>query len=247
MNLTITGDDVDISETVGPGADALVFKLPVGQEHEVTIDTTNFIGRPSFVLPPGGAQIDVQILEKLFVPDQQSNVASPRLVRVNDMSGDGWLTNDTQFVGLNPIEATVGPDGRIYVLDEGGDYNIVVLDQLDTTTVAGQKDAGITWTPAGIAIDRNNNYLYVVGTDSDFLPALFRFVLTESTCTDLFSLVSDLVVDFGFIAEADLWGVAADDSGNVYVSGDYPTDFEGSAPFVRKIDPGSGTVLWTSM
>lgn len=228
VGISITGGGVNISETVGPGTDALVFELPVGREHEVTIDTTNFIGRRSFVLPPGGAQVDVQMLEKLFIPDQGGS----RIARIDDIGGGNWGTSGF----YTPYDLELGPDGRIYVANQSGDFDdVLAFDTIDDPSPA-VIDANSFGVQA-VGIDHSSGLVYYGGSNDG--PYLLRRRIADPTSVDL-----DLTtLIFSLFSFSGVWGIAVDDNGNVYASG---LDNGDPAPIVVKIDPTAGTVLWTT-
>jgi len=229
VGVSITGGGANISETVGPGTDALVFELSVGREHEVTIDTTNFIGRKSFVLPPGGAQVDVQMLEKLFVPDPQNS----RLVQIDDMTGANWQTNTSQSF----FDAAVGPDGRIYAVAQGADFQVIALADISDTSAAEGWDGTFDIAQA-VAADRDNGYLYIGGGNSlDPFGGLARIDLSDDSVEDL----SEAVSDYSF--DAKVWGVAVGPTGDVYASGTIGSD--APKPIVRRVNPETLDVLWS--
>jgi hypothetical protein len=232
VGVSITGGGVNISETVGPGTEALVFELPVGKEHEVEIDTTNFIGRKSFVLPPRGAQVDVQMLEKLFIPDQGGG----RIARIDDMEGGNWRTSGSD----NPYDLELGPDGRIYVANQSGGFDdVLAFDTIDDPTpdVIDADSFGVQ----AIGIDHSSRLVYYAGSNDG--PYLLRRRIADPTSVDLdlTALISSLFSSYG------IWGIAVDDSGAVYASGGAPdAAFAfGGSPRIVKIDPDSGSVLWT--
>lgn len=230
VDVSITGGGVSIFETVGPGTDAMVFELPVGREHDLTIDTTNFIGRRSFVLPARGAQVDVRMREKLFVPDRWNST----LVKIDDMGGGNWATEqvtDDQGTSLDPDDAAVGPDGRIYVL---ANEDIVAFDSVeepDTELI------GVAYTGArGLAIDGERGIIYYAEDDTELtLPVLEARGLNGSY--EHYEVLDDV-----FAVAADIWGLTVDDAGNVYVSG---LTRDPLRPAVRKISRSDWSVAWT--
>lgn len=102
----------------------------------MTVDTTNFIGRSSFILPAGGAQIDVGMQDKLFVPHWRNTT----LVRIDDMRSASWATATIEG---DPDDAALGPDARIYVL---ANENIVAFNSVEEPDT---EDIGVAYTGAG--------------------------------------------------------------------------------------------------
>ena len=229
IDLSITGGGTNISETIGPGTDALVFELPVGEEHEVSIDATNFIGRRSFILPPGGAQVDVQMLEKLFVPDELNE----RVVQLDDVSGSNW-TEDIAVGGSfgRPTDVELGPNGRIYVAASGDGVSALILDSIDDTAPTTFDNVGLGGIQA-VGIDGQNGFLYTGGTG----PFLERRDLSGGNATDLSGFVSE-----EFFDGDGIWGLAVDEEGYVYASG--LNNGDPGYPTVVKLDPASGEVSW---
>lgn len=230
VGISITGGGVNIAETVGPGTDALVFELPVGRQHEVSIDTTNFIGRRSFTLPAGGAQIDVQMLEKLFIPDSQNF----RVVKVDDMSGAGWTTSQIMIDTVNDV--AVGPDGYIYFAG-----NFTQFESFGVFSFANVDDLEFVHQPVddfgvqGIAIDHEDGLLYYAGNNDG--PFLRVVTLQGEAVADLTGLIADFL---------DVWGLAVDGNGNAYVSGliyDFDLGDNDPYPAVMKIDPNSSSSI----
>jgi DNA-binding beta-propeller fold protein YncE len=240
IDLSITGGGANISETVGPGTDALVFELPVGQEHEVTIDTTNFIGRESFTLPPGGAQVDVQMLEKLLVPDNTRG----EVISIDGMGGNGW--NAVSIAGvLEPSDVEIGPEGRVYVVNRFA-AALVRLDALDATpvTLIDDTDPQVDGQFSSLAIDDANRLIYVLGGDSDGVAVLLKLAF-DGSIVDFYAgepPVSDLI-DFGFSGN-NFPGIAAGPDGAVFiaaaVTGD-PATFS-----VKRFNPSSDTTEWVT-
>ncbi len=225
VGISITGGGVNISETVGPGTDALVFELPVGQEHEVTIDTTNFIGRKSFVLPPGGAQVDVQMLEKLFIPD----VSTERVVQIPDIRGDGWRTEPDLF---QPYDVEVGPDGRLYVInnDSASGNTVLIFSDLSEGSTGDLIPGVESAFYRALASDSERGIIYYTAHDGTDTPFLLE---SRNLNGDLSGTYSDLVSDF-----ASVWGLAVGENGDVYVSGTKVV-VETSRPVVRRFSPDS--------
>ncbi len=225
VGISITGGGVNIAETVGPGTDALVFELAVGREHQVTIDTTNFIGQRSFVLPPGGAQIDVHMLEKLFVPDLETG----RVVQIDDMRGDGWLT-ETGLV--QPYDVEVGPDGRLYVINNDSAFGNTVLIFGDLSELStGDLIPGDESTfYRALASDADRSIIYYTAHDGTDTPFLLE---SRNLNGDLSGTYSDLVSDFDSV-----WGLAVGENGDVYVSGTRVV-VETLRPAVRRFSPDS--------
>jgi DNA-binding beta-propeller fold protein YncE len=231
VGVSITGGGANISETVGPGTDALVFELSVGNEHEVTIDATNYIGRKSFVLPPGGAQVDVQMLEKLFVPEQRTG----RLVRLDTIRTPNWQEIDTDNLSPSnrPYDAEIGPDGRIYTVTTGDGDQILAYESIEDLT----PDAvGTAFGGYAIGIDHNAEVMYSGGDGGDG-PFLQRSNLDGTVVEDL----SDLITS---IFQSSVWGISVDDAGAIYVSGLDQGDPE--APAVAKIGSNRSEVVWVT-
>jgi len=238
LGVSITGGGANISETVGPGTDALVFELPVGQKHEVSIDATNFIGRKSFVLPPGGAQVDVQMLEKLFIPDLQLGTLSPRLVQVSDMAGRDWVTSSNVFY---PMDVELGSDGSIYVAAiEDTFERFGRIRRLNSILDTSPVDIAFPYGVQAIAIDSAENLIYYAGVDGNSLPYLER-VSPDGTAVGFgfgTTLISTLFDASG------IWGLALDAVGDVYVSGEGAdpefSSIQFEQPQISKIDSSTG-------
>ncbi len=104
----------------------------------------------------GGLGSHTTAAEKIYITD------GTRLVRVNDMEGNGWITLGSQGSGLEqfdfPEGMAIDSHGRIYVTD-GGNNRIVRMETADGTgwTTFGTSGTGINQfnTPIGITVAPN--------------------------------------------------------------------------------------------
>ena len=238
--------DTNAARTVTGDTEALVFELAVGEEHTIDLDSTNFLGSKSFIVPRGGLQLVVPVQEKIFIPDRANN----RLVMIDDMSGTDWSTTS----GMEDHRDTeVGPDGRIYVAGEsvGGDRNLVkAFDSIDDPAPAEIVPDITAGTVNAIGVDWEQRYVYyggrILGGDSDF--AFLRQVTLSGGSERTFdSLVSSGV---SHLDSGGLWGISVGDSGDIYVAGGQydPTagPFGLTAALAVRIDPETASVVWVS-
>ncbi|NBC30647.1 MAG: hypothetical protein GVY29_11745 [Spirochaetes bacterium] len=236
--------DVEISggtntaQTVTGDTEALVLELAVGEEHTIDLDSNNFLGTKSFIVPQGGLQLSVPVQEKIFIPD----AANGRLVMIDDMEGTDWTTN---VLMDRYVDAEVGPDGRIYTtVRSSGEYFVQAYDSIDDTEPAEIVTASPNDWLYAVGIDWDREYLYYGGVDGDTgTPRLRRVSLSGTGEINL----DDLVGSGEALLEQGVYGIAVDASGDIYVSGaKNEAAFAGDAPRVVKIDPSSASQVWVS-
>lgn len=237
LDIEISGG-TDVARTVTRDTEALIFELPVGEEHTIDVDSSNFLGSKMFTVPRGGLQLSVPVQEKIFIPD----AANGRLVMIDDMAGTDWSTN---VLMDRYVDAEVGPDGRIYTpVRISGDYFVQAYDNIDDTEPADIVTASPGDWLYAVGIDWDREYLYYGGVDgATDTPRLRRVSLSGTGEVNL----DDLVGSGEALLEKGVYGIAVDGAGDIYVSGaKNEAAFAGDAPRVVKIDPASETRVWVS-
>jgi hypothetical protein len=245
LDIEISGG-TDVARTVTRDTEALIFELPVGEEHTIDIDSNNFLGSESFTVARNGIQISVPMQEKIFIPDRANN----RLVMIDDMAGTDWSERSVSSIR----DAEVGPDGRVYAAGDDGNPFVRAFDSIDDPAPADivPDIPDITDdTLNAIGVDWEQGYVYYGGTiipggDSDF-GFLRQVTLSGGSERTFDSLVSS---GPSHLDSGGLWGISVGDSGDIYVAGGQYDPTAGpsglTAALAVRIDPETDSVVWVS-
>jgi hypothetical protein len=248
ISYTVTGPDMsDFTGDLTPGSpEAIVLPIGENRRYTVIVDVDNgtpvnqYTATGTFSVIAGEV---TEVAAKLFVSGSALIVpdySNSRIVRLDTAAGENPQENTDTFVG--PVDAEVGPDGRIYVLDSGdGTY----LWMLNSFTDTGQEyvslddNADFSFDVGrALAIDTINRLVYYATPDTIYSQPLGGGARTTHTPAQA----------LGISAEGGIKGLSADHDGNLYIA--YTVqDGQQTVNRVAKLVPdpagGTGTVLAT--
>ena len=187
-----------------------------GQAQAITGSTTQVLAGSSSPLGTGSISGGSTFVNTEYEPVYVADTSNNRIVRMDDMTGDNWITFGKTGAGTNqfqgPYDISVDTSGRIYVTDSVN-CRVVRIDNMSgkNWTALGACGPGNLQfnNPTGLTVDSTGK-IYVADTGNN------RVVRVADMAGDGWAAYGAAGSGTGQFASPE--GVAVDSSGKIYVA-----------------------------